>query len=344
MTEIVQHQQQALAIGAEQVTFTREQRAVLAHMGVENAPEADLRVFMHVCQRAGLDPFARQIHMIGRNSKNDRTQQWETKYTIQTGIDGYRLIGRRAADRVGARISLGQPEWAHEDGSWRPVWSGAWGLPVAARVTIMRDGEPFTAVALFDEYKQTKRNGDLTRMWSQRPAGQLAKCAEALAWRMAFPQDLSGIYTDDEMAQADRTHSESEQPQAPKVTAADFMVPDSTPPDPIDAKEAQAFEAELDSLPVADPAVQDAEVVVEPDVDSRLTRRMFAAFREAGFTDDARTEEGRNRRLEYIARVIGRQVSSSKDLTGPEVAQVVDALEADAQDAQWTDEAAGGVE
>src|SRR5690606_34963435 len=150
-----------LAIRPEQATFDAEQRAALAHMGVENAPDGDLKVFFHVCQRSGLDPFARQIHMIGRNSKDQRTQQWVTKYTIQTGIDGYRLIGRRAADRVGTTISIGAPEWAHEDGSWRPVWVKAWGQPVAARVTISRGGEPFTAVAMFDEYAQTKRDGGL---------------------------------------------------------------------------------------------------------------------------------------------------------------------------------------
>lgn len=195
-----------LSLRPEQSTFDDRQRAVLAHMGVENAPEADLAVFAHVCKRSGLDPFARQIHMIGRNTKDPRTQQWVTKYTIQTGIDGFRLIGRRAANQRGETISIGQPEWADENGNWRPLWSGKWGLPLAARVTIKRNGEAFTAVAIFDEYKQTKRDGGLTSMWAQRPAGQLAKCAEALAWRMAFPQDLSGIYTDDEMGQADSGH------------------------------------------------------------------------------------------------------------------------------------------
>ena len=177
-TDLTTYQPSGLAIAPEQTRFTDEQRAVLAHMGVEDAPDADLSVFMHVCQRTGLDPFARQIHMIGRNSKNQRTQQWETKYTIQTGIDGYRVVGHRAADRTRTRVSLTAPEWAHEDGSWRPVWSKGWGNPVAARVTILRDGDPYTAVALFDEYAQTKRDGGLTSMWAQRPAGQLAKCAE----------------------------------------------------------------------------------------------------------------------------------------------------------------------
>lgn len=318
MTELVHHQTATgLALRPDQVTFDDDQRKVLAHMGVEDAPEADLRVFMHVAQRSGLDPFARQIHMIGRNSKDQRTNSWVTKYTIQTGIDGYRLIGRRAADRIKATISIGQPEWAHEDGTWRQVWTRTWGTPVAARVTILRDGHPFTAVAIFDEYKQTKRDGGLTSMWAQRPAGQLAKCAEALAWRMAFPQDLSGIYVDEEMQQADSEHGvQHSAPPAPVPTAADFKAPEQPSDD-----------------------VEDAEVVEEVTglvelISDGQRRAMFAAFTDAGFTTDARSAEGRAARLEYISRIVGRPVESSSDLTTGEASQVLDALNADAEEGQ----------
>lgn len=88
MSDIVVHQPQTvLAIQPEQTQFTPQQVAMLRHIGVEKAGDADLQVFFHQCQRTGLDPFARQIYMIERWSKDG------PKYTIQTGIDGYRLIG-----------------------------------------------------------------------------------------------------------------------------------------------------------------------------------------------------------------------------------------------------------
>jgi len=198
----------ALVLDAQQSYWNDAQLAVLRQIGLEEATEGDLQVFHHVCQRTGLDPFARQIHMIARNTKSwdpqTRTESWTKKFTIQTGIDGYRLIARRAADKAHVDLEYGDTEWCGSDGQWTTVWTKAT-APAAARVTVLRDGLRFTAVALYAEYVQTKNNGEPNAMWSRMPANQLAKCAEAAALRKAFPQDLSGIYVDEEMGQADNT-------------------------------------------------------------------------------------------------------------------------------------------
>lgn len=290
-SEIEIHQQPAtaLAVTADQTSFTPEQVAMLEHIGVEGAAEGDLKVFFHHVQRTGLDPFARQIYMIGRPSRREVNGAWVTdmKQTIQTGIDGYRLIGRRAADRAGVTISVKPPLWAHPDGGWRDLWLEDWGTPAAAKVTIVRQGEEFTAVALFGEYKQTTRNGKLTRMWEQRPAGQIAKCAESLAWRMAFPHDLAGIYTDEEMAQADN-------PSDP--------VPASTNPAP---------------APMAEPGANPSATAVAR-IDQQQWESIVAQGQAVGLEPRAVVQR--------VQQIINRELNGAQEITVDELPAILEAL------------------
>lgn len=188
MTAIQAHADSDLAIHEGQSTFTEKQLAALRQLGVGNASNADVAIFFHQCVRTGLDPFARQIYMIERQGKQ----------TIQTGIDGFRLIARRAADSRSGTVGYEDTLWCGPDGAWTDVWLDQ-SHPAAAKVTVVRDGARFPAVALWTEYVGTKRDGSVTAMWQSKGALMLAKCAEALALRKAFPQDLSGIYTSDEM-------------------------------------------------------------------------------------------------------------------------------------------------
>lgn len=192
-TEVEQYRPQGstLTLTSDQEWWNEKQIAALRQIGVEKATNGDLAVFMHVAQRTGLDPFARQIYMIERQGKQ----------TIQTGIDGFRLVARRAVDQAGESLSIGGGEWCGPDGGWRDVWLDE-EPPAAARVVVKRGGHEFVGVALFREYVQHKRDGSPNQQWANRPAGMLAKCAEALALRKAFPQDLAGVYTDDEVAAA----------------------------------------------------------------------------------------------------------------------------------------------
>ncbi len=209
MNEIAVHTGSALAVSPEQDFWTPKQESALAQIGVEKASKADLAVFFHQCQRTGLDPFARQIYMIERKGKQ----------TIQTGIDGFRLIARRATDAARGTFGYEDTLWCGEDGKWTDVWLQR-EQPRAAKVTVIRDGARYPAIALWNEYVGTKFNGDVTQMWATKGALMLAKCAEALALRKAFPQDLSGLYTSDEMQQADNGQQGSTRQRPQQSTQA----------------------------------------------------------------------------------------------------------------------------
>jgi phage recombination protein Bet len=186
----------ALAIREGQDRFDQYQVAALSQIGIRGATNADLAVFMHYCQRTRLDPFTRQIHMIRRREKQG--DQWVDKQVIQVGIDGFRVVARRAARRENVALEYEDSAWCGTDGQWADVWLSG-GHPAAARVTVLRDGRRFPGVVRFSAFAQTKANGDPVSMWDRMDAEQLEKCAEAKALRRAFPHDLGGIYIPEEM-------------------------------------------------------------------------------------------------------------------------------------------------
>ena len=167
--------------------FTEEQVKLIKSQLAPKATDDELKLFLYQAKRTGLDPMARQIYAIHRK------QNGVEKMTVQTSIDGFRVIAERS------KVYAGQSE---------PEFTEVNNKVVKCKISVYKfspKGERYEAavgVAYWDEYVQAY-NGQPSGLWAKMPHTMLAKVAEALALRKAFPQDLSGLYTGDEMTQAD---------------------------------------------------------------------------------------------------------------------------------------------
>lgn len=185
--------------------WTKDQLDLIKTTVAKNTTDDQLKLFLYTAKKTGLDPLTKQIYCVVRNVKNKQTGKYEPQMSIQTGIDGFRVIASRTGEYEGQT----KVEWCGEDEVWKDIWVSKKN-PVAARVGVYRKGfrEPLYATAKFDSYVQKDKEGQITTFWTKMGELMIAKVAEALALRKAFPQDLSGIYTTEEMMQAENTSIE----------------------------------------------------------------------------------------------------------------------------------------
>lgn len=158
--------------------LSQDQIELLKRTVAKKCTNDELQLFLHVCKRTGLDPFAKQIYAIKRGDT----------MTFQTSIDGFRLI----ADRTGCYAPGQRATYTYDDNG-----------KLASAISYIKKKTPdgtwheVSNEAHFDEYNPSQG------LWNKMPKIMLAKCAEALALRKAFPADLSGVYAKEEMDQAD---------------------------------------------------------------------------------------------------------------------------------------------
>lgn len=184
MSNLATLQPGALAPASE-TFFTEGQEQMILKTFLGGATKEEAVVLLETVRRRRLDPFSRQVYFIKRYDMAKREEVW----AIQTSIDGLRSI----AERTGKYDGQGEPVYGEDE-------AGKF-----CKVTVYRkDWSPnrgAVGIAYFNEFVQHKKDGGVTKFWKDMPRLMLAKCAEALAIRKAFPEDTGGLYISEEMGQ-----------------------------------------------------------------------------------------------------------------------------------------------
>lgn len=171
--------QELATIGPREVSITQEQTALIKQTICQGATDAEMKLFFYDCQRRGVHPLDKLIHFTKRSGK----------YTPITSID----FMRQRAQSTEKFAGEDEPIYDTEEGQ-HPEW---------CKYSVYRlvDGQRYkwTATARWSEYYPGDQQG---WAWKKMPWLMLAKCAEALVLRKAFPAELQGLYVKEEMDQA----------------------------------------------------------------------------------------------------------------------------------------------
>lgn len=156
--------------------LTPEQLELVKATIAKGATDDEFKLFIHRCETMGLDPLkSGQIHFV---------KYGNSPGTIVVGIDGFRTKAANTGKHKGTKRGVIRSKDGVCIGAWCEVYRSDWTECAREEVSL-------------NEYNTGKA------MWSKMPETMIKKVAEVAALRMAFPDELGGLYSDDEMSQAE---------------------------------------------------------------------------------------------------------------------------------------------
>lgn len=214
----------ALAMNEQQLV------TVLENSLYPGASYQSIALVINYCKAAGLDPMQKPAHIVPLwDSKSDRMRD-----VIMPGVGLYRTQAARTGQYAGVTEPEYGPDVTEKLGG-QEITFPAWCKVSVKRLLNNGAIVEFSATERWKENYAVKGGKEKSiapnAMWTKRPYGQIAKCAEAQALRKAFPEMTGSQLTADEMegkeiditAEGQTVHSEPKAPECwpeDKFTAA----------------------------------------------------------------------------------------------------------------------------
>ncbi len=195
-------QEIALRQNKEEIEIAGKQNEInlLVQAGIipKGTPPEQVKLFALFCKKKGLDPITGQVFLMARRTYNKDSKLYDTKYSYQTGIQGYRITAERTGKYAG------NDDYLFDEGlTMFQMLKENRQIPTTATATIYKlignQRVPYTASAYWDSYCPPEKQNF---MWIKMPFLMLGKCAEALAFKKAFPDKMEGLYIHEEMQNA----------------------------------------------------------------------------------------------------------------------------------------------
>lgn len=193
-TALVEGRGSALALTDEELI------PVLQSSLYPGAKPESIKLVLGYCKAAGLDPMQKPVHLVPMNVKKvgGGRNDYEWRDVVMPGIGLYRVQAARTGELAGIDAPVLGPTKKLGDLEY-PEW---------AEVTVYRmiggTRVAFTAREYWMENYATKGrdSNEPNAMWTRRPIGQLCKCCQAQALRMAFPELGSQPTADETIVEA----------------------------------------------------------------------------------------------------------------------------------------------
>jgi phage recombination protein Bet len=158
------------------------------------ASSASVLMVIDYCAARKLDPLKRPCHIVPIEVKVGDKYEW--REIVMQGI--YEL--RTTAQRTGQYLGHSVPEYGPITtlkGVTAPEWCAI--TFYRAHPSIEGDRIEFPITTFFREVVATNREGKPNARWSRAPVQMLTKCCEAAGLREAFPDEIGGEHTAEEM-------------------------------------------------------------------------------------------------------------------------------------------------